>query len=90
MVGVVTAVLSGPKRYEEFSPEEKRLTALVLLIMEDTIDNECLRHAFGIDTPKASTLIKSLSEENVIVPVSASRKFAKYRLSENFRQKVFG
>lgn len=39
---------------------------------------------------KTSTLIKSLVADGVIQPSGSSRKFAKYVLSENFREKIFG
>lgn len=84
------AILSGPKKFDDFSPEEKRLTVLILLIMEDVIENESLRNAFGIDAAKATTLIKALIDEGVIISTTNSRKYAKYRLTEIYRQKVFG
>ena len=83
-------VLSGPKNFDEFSPEEKRLSVLVMLILEDTVDNEGVRNAFDIDTLRASTLIKALVEDGVIRSTTRSRKYARYQLSEEYRQRVFG
>lgn len=82
--------LSAPKQFDHFSPEEKRLTTLILLILEQTIDNESVRNAFGIDRSKASTLLKSLVEDTVIESTGGSKKFAKYRLTPSYRQQIFG
>lgn len=83
-------VLSGPKGFDDFTAEEKRLTAMVLLITEDYIDNESLRNALGISQEKASTLLKSLVQDNVIVQTNKSRKYAKYGFSEVFQERVNG
>ncbi len=82
--------LSAPKSYEEFSPEEKRLTAIILLIMENQLDNERIRNAFGINQSQASTLLKSLAEEGIIRTVSKSRKFAKYKFTESYAEQIYG
>jgi ATP-dependent DNA helicase RecG len=82
--------LSGPKRYDDFTPEEKRLTVLILLIMEKAIDNESLRNAFEIDASRATTLIKALVDENVVEPTTKSRKYAQYKLTEQYHDKIFG
>ena len=84
-----TVTLSAPKPYEEFTPEEKRLTAITLLIIEGKIDNESLRHVFDIQQVQASTLLKSLIDEGIIQMVGRSKKFATYKLTENYRQRVF-
>ena len=84
-----TVTLSAPKPYEEFTPEEKRLTAITLLIIEGKIDNESLRHIFDIHQVQASTLLKSLIDEDIIQIVGKSKKFATYKLTENYRQRVF-
>lgn len=81
-------ILSAPKAYEEYSPEEKKLTILILLIMESTLDNESVRNAFGIDLNKASTLLKSLVEDNFIEKVGKSSRYAKYTLSQEWKQKI--
>lgn len=83
-------VLSAPKEYESYTPEEKRLTVLVLLILEQEIDNESLRHVFNIDSSKASTLLKLLVEEGMLKRTGTSPKFARYRLSEELHKKVSG
>lgn len=83
-------VLSGPKAFDEFTAEEKRLTVLVMLILEDTLDNEGVRNAFDINTLKASTLIKTLMESGVIKSTTKSRKFARYQLTDEYRQRIFG
>ena len=84
-----TVILSAPKPYEEFTPEEKRLTAITLLIIEGKIDNESLRHIFDIHQVQASTLLKSLIDEGIIHVVGKSKKFATYKLTEHYRQRVF-
>ena len=86
---VFTVTLSTPKPYEEFTPEEKRLTAITLLIIEGKIDNESLRHIFDIHQVQASTLLKSLIDEGIIQMVGKSKKFAIYKLTEDYRQRVF-
>jgi predicted HTH transcriptional regulator len=83
-------VLSGPKNFDAFTPEEKRLSVQVMLILEDTVDNEGVRNAFDIDTLRASTLIKSLVEDGVIRSTTKSRKFARYQLTQEYRQRIFG
>ena len=84
-----TVTLSAPKPYEEFTPEEKRFTAITLLIIEGKIDNESLRHIFDIHQVQASTLLKSLIDEGIIQVVGKSKKFATYKLTEDYRQRVF-
>ena len=81
-------ILSAPKEFELYSPEEKRLTVLILLILEREIDNESIRNAFGIDLAKASTLLKTLVEEAFIVRASKSLRYAKYRLSPDWIRKI--
>ncbi len=81
-------ILSGPKAYEEYSPMQKRLTVLVLLILEQEIDNVSVRTIFGIDMGKASNLLKELVEEKMIHRKNKSMKFAKYSLTEDYRQKI--
>ena len=81
-------ILSAPKAYEEYSPEEKKLTVLILLLMESEIDNGSIRNAFGIDLNKASTLLKSLVEDDFIVRVGNSTRYAKYMLSLQMKQKI--
>lgn len=83
-------VLSGPKLFDDFTPEEKRLSVLVMLILEDTIDNLGVRNAFDIDRSKASTLIKALVEEGVIRSTIKGRKFARYQLTDDYRERIFG
>jgi predicted HTH transcriptional regulator len=85
-----TVTLSAPKSYEDFTPEEKRLMVIVLAIMQETLDNESVRNCFGVSGEKASTLIKSMVAERVLRPSSGSRKYAKYILTENYREKIFG
>jgi ATP-dependent DNA helicase RecG len=85
-----TLVLSAPKDFEDFSPEEKKLMIIIMSIMNDYIDNQNIRSIFGISSEKASTLIKSLVADNVLQTSSQSRKFAKYSLTENYKEKIFG
>jgi ATP-dependent DNA helicase RecG len=85
----VKVVLSGPKKYEDYSPLEKRLTVIVTLILADKIDNESLRHTFNIDLQTAGTLIKSMVAEDIIEAVGKSRKYAQYRLTKQYQEKVF-
>ncbi|MFW7379434.1 MAG: ATP-binding protein [Oligoflexus sp.] len=82
-------ILSAPKTFDEYSPDEKRLTVLIILLIEGNITNEALRNAFDIDITKASTLIKSLVEDGMIVQSNKSRKFAKYSLSEKMIEKIW-
>ncbi len=82
-------ILSGPKSYEEFTPQEKRLTTIILLIIDGAIDNETIRNTFEISTEKATTLIKSLVDEQVIESSTKSRKFAKYILTDLYREKIY-
>lgn len=81
--------LSGPKKFEDYTPTEKRLTVLVMLILSEYIDNESVRHAFNIDLQTAGTLIKSMVGDGVIESVGKSRKFARYRLTKIYEEKIF-
>lgn len=83
-------ILSAPKAFEEFTPEEKRLMVIILAIMQEKIDNESVRNCFGISSEKASTLIKSLITDKVLQLNTQSRKYAKYILTDSYREKIFG
>lgn len=83
-------ILSAPKAFEEFTPVEKRSMVIILAIMQEKIDNESVRNCFGISSEKASTLIKSLITDKVLQVSSRSRKYAKYVLTESYREKIFG
>jgi len=85
-----TVILSAPKIFEEFTPEEKRLMIIILCIMHETIDNESVRNCFGISREKAGTLIKSMVASKVLEANAISRKYAKYVLTEQYREKFFG
>ncbi len=85
-----TAILSAPKSFEEFSPEEKKLMIMIMIIINEYVDNESVRQCFGITREKASTLIKSLVSERIIQSKGASRKYAKYELTKNYTEKIFG
>jgi predicted HTH transcriptional regulator len=85
----VKVTLSGPKKFEDYSPQEKRLTVIVTLILADKIDNESLRHAFNIDLQTAGTLIKSMAAEEIIEPVGKGRKYAQYKLTKQYQEKIF-
>ena len=63
---------------------------IIMIIMQEYVDNESVRKCFEISREKASTLIKSLVADKVIQSSGSSRKFAKYNLTENFREKIFG
>jgi predicted HTH transcriptional regulator len=82
-------ILSSPKKYELFEPNERRNTVLALLINNNTIDNEVVRDTFNITSHQAGTLLKALVREKIIQPVTISRKFAKYSLTDNYREKIF-
>lgn len=81
-------ILSAPKVFEEYSPEEKKLSVLILLVMENTVDNESIGIAFGIDLAKASTLLQSLVEDGLIVRVGNSTRYAKYTLAPEWKLKI--
>lgn len=84
------AVLSAPKEFEEFTPEEKRLMIIILAAIQGKIENESVRNCFGITSEKASTLIKAMVADKVLQSSSPSRKFAKYILTETYHEKIFG
>lgn len=83
-------VLSAPKAYEEFTSEEKRLMIIILVLMQETIDNESVRNCFGISSEKAGTLIKAVVAEHILQLSGSSRKYAKYIFTDGYREKVFG
>lgn len=83
-------ILSAPKKYEDFSAEEKRLMIVILVIMRDQVDNESIRECLGISSEKAGTLIKAMIAERILQTSSKSRKYAKYTFTEQYREKVFG
>ena len=83
-------VLSAPKEYDDYTPGEKRLTVLVLLILEQEVDNEGIRNVFNIDAARASTLLKLLVDDDMIRRTGPSMKYARYRLTEEFQRKVWG
>lgn len=85
-----SVTLSAPKAFEEFTSEEKHLMVIILLIMQETVDNESVRNCFGISSEKSGTLLKAMVAEHTIMPSSRSRKYAKYVLTENYREKIFG
>lgn len=82
-----TVTLSAPKSYDDFSPDEKRLMVMILLLMNNSIDNESLRNCFGITSDKAGTLLKSMVEDKIIKNTSVSRKYAKYEFTKRYRDK---
>lgn len=84
-----TVILSAPKSFEEFTPEEKKLMIIIMIIMHEHIDNQSVRNCFNISSEKASTLIKSLVADNVLQANGSSRKYAKYELTERYREKIF-
>jgi len=88
--GVFTVTLSAPKKYEEFTPKEKRLMIVILAIMQEKLDNESIRNCFGISGEKAGTLIKSMVADKVLKSDTRSRKYAKYILTDDYREKIFG
>jgi len=83
-----TAILLGPKAFDELAPEQKRLSVIVLLIFEKIIDNEALRNNFDIKAEQASNLIKSMIGDGTIMQTNKSRKHAKYSLSEKYQEMV--
>jgi ATP-dependent DNA helicase RecG len=83
-------VLSAPKSYEDFMPEEKRLMIIIIAVMQGSVDNESIRNSVGISRDKASTLIKSMVNDHVLESSTASRKYAKYRLTQCYQEKIFG
>lgn len=82
-------ILSGPKEFEIFTPEEKRLMVIILAIMNEQVDNESVRNCFSISSEKAGTLIKSMVAEHILQPHSSSRKYARYILTEQYRERIF-
>ncbi len=85
-----TVVLSGPKHFSDYTPEEKRQTVIVMMILAATIDNESVRQAFGIGMQAASTLLKAMVEEGIVEAVGKGKRFVKYRLTAVYRDRVFG
>lgn len=85
-----TVILSAPKAYEDFSAQEKRLMIIILAIMQESIDNESVRNYFDISIVKASNLIKAMAAEKVLQATGPSKKFTKYILTPQYREKVFG
>ena len=85
-----TVTLSSPKTFEEFTPEEKKLMIIILIIMHDAVGNENIRNCFGISREKAGTLIKRMVADHELQPKSGSRKYATYNLTENYRERIFG
>lgn len=85
-----TVTLSAPKAYEDFSSQEKRSMIIILAIMQEPLDNESVRNCFDISIGKASTLIKAMMADKVLQPTSPSRKYAKYTLTPQYREKIFG
>jgi ATP-dependent DNA helicase RecG len=83
-----TVILSAPKQYEEFTPEEKRLMIIILVIMNNTVDNESVRNVLGISREKASTLIKTMVADKVLQSNNVSRKYAKYILTDQYQEKI--
>lgn len=59
-------------------------------LLPQTVDNGGVRSCFGVSSEKASTLIKPMVADKVLEPNSPSRKYAKYILTEQYREKVFG
>jgi predicted HTH transcriptional regulator len=83
-------ILHAPKAYEEFTPKEKRDMIIILVIFQESFDNESVRNCFGISSEKASTLIKAMVAEGIFELTNSSRKYAKYGFTENYREKIFG
>lgn len=85
-----TVMLSAPKSYQAFTAQEKRLMIIILAILQETLDNESVRNCFNISIGQASTLIKAMMADNVLQPTNSSKKFAKYSLTPQYREKIFG
>jgi len=85
------AILSAPKSFEKFSIEEKRLMLFILAIVQEQnlIENESIRNCFAISSEQASTLIKQMMADKIIEPKNSSRKYAKYALTREYREKIF-
>jgi len=62
----------------------------IFAIMQETLDNESVRNCFGISAGKASTLIKAMMADNILQPTGLSKKYAKYNLTSQYREKIFG
>jgi ATP-dependent DNA helicase RecG len=80
--------LFAPKPFDEFTPDQKKSTVFVLILLDSFVDNETLRNVFDISSERASTLIKTMIEDGTLEPQSTSRKFAKYGLTRAFRSKL--
>lgn len=85
-----TVVLSAPKSYDAFTVQEKKQMIIILAIMQGSLDNESVRNCFGISIGQASTLIKAMMADNVLYSTSLSRKYAKYVLTQQYRDEIFG
>ncbi|MFA6036811.1 MAG: ATP-binding protein [Legionellales bacterium] len=83
-------ILHAPKSYEEFAPKEKQDMMIILAVLQESVDNESVRNCFGISSEKASTLIKAMVADKIFEPINDSRKYARYGLTENYRNKIFG
>lgn len=81
-------ILSGPKHYDELTPEERRLTVMILLVLERSVDNEAIRTVFNIEASQAGTLLKAMVADGIICPMGA-RKFTRYSLSPQYQQKFY-
>lgn len=84
-----TVILSSPKEFEQFTPNEKKFMVMILAVMHSQIDNEIIRDALGTNSEKAGTLIKAMVADKILQPNSSSRKYAKYTLTEQYREKFF-
>lgn len=85
-----TVILSTPKAYEAFTAQEKRSMIIILAIIQETLDNESVRNCFGISIVKASNLIKAMVADKILQVTGSSKKFAKYTLTPQYREKIFG
>jgi predicted HTH transcriptional regulator len=84
-----TVILCSPKEFEQFTPNEKKFMVMILAVMHSQIDNEIIRDALGTNSEKAGTLIKAMVADKILQPSSSSRKYAKYTLTEQYREKFF-
>ena len=53
-------------------------------------ENINFSNCFNISIGQASTLIKAMMADKVLQPTSQSKKYAKYVLTPQYREKIFG
>lgn len=83
-------VLSAPKKWEQFSPEERRSTILAIVLTQGSIENHTLRDLFSLSLSQASNALKAMVRSGILEPTGPGRKFSQYRLSPSYDRLVYG